>query len=273
MGTLYIVGTPIGNLEDITIRALRILEQVGLIAAEDTRATGKLLTRYEIETPLTSYWEQNKLTKLEYILGALEQKDVALVSKAGMPGISDPGYELIRAALERGIEVLPVPGPSAITAALVVSGLPTDSFTYLGFLPRKKGQRARLLASLTAEQRTIVAFEAPHRLLAALADIRDTLGDRRMAVTRELTKLHEEVVRGAVSEVIQHFEKAPPRGEMTLIIEGAAEASWDQGMIEEALVRLKHEGIPGKEAVKEVAKVARRPRNEVYRIWLSMEDA
>jgi 16S rRNA (cytidine1402-2'-O)-methyltransferase len=272
MGTLYVVGTPIGNLEDITLRALRILDQVGLIAAEDTRATRKLLTHYDIRTPLTSYWEHSKLTKLRYILDTLGQEDVALVSKAGMPGISDPGYELIRATVERGINVVTGPGPSAVTAALAVSGLPTDSFLYLGFLPRKKGKRAGLLASLVAETRTIVAFETPHRLLAALQDVKDALGDRFMAVTRELTKLHEEVVRGSVSEVIDHFESNPPRGEFTLVIQGAAEGRWDEGMVKEALARLQAEGESGTEAVKEVAKLAHHPRSEVYRIWLSMEE-
>lgn len=272
MGTLYIVGTPIGNLEDITLRALRILGQVGLIAAEDTRATRKLLTHYDIKTTLTSYWEHSKLTKLQHILGTLQQEDVALVSKAGMPGISDPGYELVKAAIERHIKVVPVPGPSAVTAALAISGLPTESFLYLGFLPRQKGKRARLLSSLVGETRTIVAFEAPHRLPATLEDIKDTFGDRFLAVTRELTKLHEEVVRGTVSEVIEHFQKNPPRGEFTLIIQGAAEGRWDKGMVKEALARLRAEGKSGSEAVKEVAKLARRPRSEVYRIWLSMED-
>ena len=272
MGTLYIVGTPIGNLEDITLRALRILGQVGLVAAEDTRTTRKLLTHYDIRTPLTSYWEHSKLSKLQHILDTLQEKDVALVSKAGMPGISDPGYELIKAAIERGINVVPVPGPSAVTAALAISGLPTDSFLYLGFLPRKKGRRTRLLTWLVGETRTIVAFESPHRLLVALGDIKEALGDRSMAVTRELTKLHEEVVRGTVSEVIEHFQRNPPRGEFTLVIQGAAEGSWHEGMVKEALVRLRAEGLSGTEAVREVAKLARRSRSEVYRIWLSMED-
>jgi 16S rRNA (cytidine1402-2'-O)-methyltransferase len=272
VGTLYIVGTPIGNLEDITLRALRILGQVSLIAAEDTRVSRRLLSHYDIKTPLTSYWEHNKLTKLEYLMDALETKDVALVSNAGMPGISDPGYELIKAAIERGIDVVPVPGPSAVTSSLVISGLPTDSFLYLGFLPRKRGKRVRLLQSLAGETRTIVAFEAPHRLLRTLKDIRETLGERFVAITRELTKLHEEVVRGSVSEVVDRFERNPPRGEVTLVVQGAEEERWDQGMIEEALARLRDEGMSGSDAVREVAKLGRRPRNEVYRIWLSMEE-
>jgi 16S rRNA (cytidine1402-2'-O)-methyltransferase len=272
VGTLYVVGTPIGNLEDITLRALRILGEVGLIAAEDTRAARKLLTHYDIKTPLTSYWERNKLTKLDYILQALQRHDVGLISKAGMPGISDPGYELIKAAINSGFGVVPVPGPSAPVAALVVSGLPTDSFLYLGFLPRKRGKRTRLLSSLEGETRTLVAFEAPHRLLSALEDVRDTLGDRPMAVTRELTKLHEEVLRGTTSDLIQHFETNPPRGEVTLIIQGAEETMWERDQVETALRWLNRDGLSGTEAAKEVAKMSHRPRGDVYRIWLSMED-
>jgi 16S rRNA (cytidine1402-2'-O)-methyltransferase len=271
VGTLYVVGTPIGNLEDITLRALHILGQVGLVAAEDTRAARKLLSHYDINTPLTSYWEHNKLAKLQYILHALERQDVALISKAGMPGISDPGYELIKAAVENGFAVVPIPGPSALISALVVSGLPTDSFVYLGFLPRQRGKRTRLLSSLASEARTIVAFEAPHRLVDALQDVRETLGDRSLAVTRELTKLHEEVVRGTASQVLDHFQSVPPRGEVTLVIAGAEEASWEADQVENALRRLTREGLSGREAVKEVAKMGRRPRSEVYRIWLSME--
>ncbi|MDW8356235.1 MAG: 16S rRNA (cytidine(1402)-2'-O)-methyltransferase, partial [Bryobacterales bacterium] len=163
MGALYLVATPIGNLEDITARALRVLRKVSLIAAEDTRHTRGLLAHFDIHTPLTSYFEHNKLTKLDVILAALETGDVALVSDAGMPALSDPGYELVRAALDAGHDVIPIPGPSAITAALAASGLPTDAFVYLGFLPRKAGERRRLLESLRAEPRTLVAFESPHR--------------------------------------------------------------------------------------------------------------
>lgn len=272
MGTLHVVGTPIGNLEDITLRALRILGQVGLVAAEDTRKTRKLLTHHEIKTPLTSYWEQNKLSKLDYILDVLREQDVALVCNAGMPGISDPGYELIRAAIEDGIRVVPVPGPSAIVTALVVSGLPTDGFLYLGFLPRKRGRRVSLLASVAGERRTLVAFEAPHRLLATLEDVGESLGQRQLAVTRELTKLHEEVIRGTTSEVLYHFSSHPPRGEVTLVIEGAEETSWDGGEVERALQKLKREGLSPSEAVREVARMGQWPRAEVYRIWVSMED-
>jgi 16S rRNA (cytidine1402-2'-O)-methyltransferase len=272
LGTLYVVGTPIGNLEDITLRALRILGQVGLVAAEDTRKTRHLLTHYEIKTRLTSYWEHNKLSKLDHILEVLREQDVALVCNAGMPGISDPGYELIRAAIEDGISVVPVPGPSAIVTALVASGLPTDGFLYLGFLPRKRGRRVSLLASVAGERRTLVAFEAPHRLLATLEDVAESLGERQLAVTRELTKLHEEVVRGTTSELLSHFSSHAPRGEVTLVIEGAEETSWDGGEVEQALQKLKREGLSPSEAVREVARMGQWPRAEVYRIWVSMED-
>jgi 16S rRNA (cytidine1402-2'-O)-methyltransferase len=272
LGTLYVVGTPIGNLEDISLRALRILAKVDLIAAEDTRKTGRLLAHHGIDTPLTSYWEHNKLSKLDYILDVLRERDVALVSNAGMPGISDPGYELIRAAIEDGIGVVAVPGASAIVAALVVSGLPTDGFLYLGFLPRKRGKRVSLLTSVAGERRTLVAFEAPHRLLSALEDVRESLGERQLAVTRELTKLHEEVLRGSVSEVLDHFRGSPPRGEVTLVIGGAEEARWDRDEVEKALQKLRSQGVPPTEAVREITRSSQLPRADVYRIWVSMED-
>jgi 16S rRNA (cytidine1402-2'-O)-methyltransferase len=222
MPILYVVATPIGNLEDISLRALRILREVGLIAAEDTRKTRRLLNAYNIETPLTSYHEHSKRARLDYLLGHLEKEDLALVSEAGMPGLSDPGYDLIVTAIDRGISVVPVPGPSAVITALVVSGLPTDQFVYVGFLPRRKGQRQRLLGSISDEPRTIVAFEAPHRLREALTDIEEVLGDRRVTVCRELTKVHEEVFRGRVSQTREHFVQ--PRGEFSLVIEGKTRA-------------------------------------------------
>jgi 16S rRNA (cytidine1402-2'-O)-methyltransferase len=222
MPVLYIIATPIGNLEDISLRALRILREVKLIAAEDTRTTRRLLTAYSIKTPLTSYHEHSKKAKLDYLLDFLEEEDLALVSEAGMPGLSDPGYELIVAAIERGISVVPIPGASAVITALVVSGLPTDQFLYLGFLPRRKGQRQRLLSSIVDEPRTIVAFETPHRLRKALSDIEEILGNRRISICRELTKVHEEIFRGRVSQAREHFTE--PRGEFSLVIEGKTRA-------------------------------------------------
>jgi 16S rRNA (cytidine1402-2'-O)-methyltransferase len=222
MPFLYVIATPIGNLEDISLRALRLLREVKLIAAEDTRTTRHLLSAHNIKTPLTSYHEYSNRAKLDYLLNYLEKEDLALVSEAGMPGLSDPGYELIVAAIERGISVVPIPGGSAVITALVVSGLPTDQFLYVGFLPRRKGQRQRLLSSIVDEPRTIVAFETPHRLGEALSDIEESLGNRRISVSRELTKVHEEIFRGRVSQAREHF--AEPRGEFTLVIEGKTRA-------------------------------------------------
>jgi 16S rRNA (cytidine1402-2'-O)-methyltransferase len=272
MPSLYIVATPIGNLEDITLRALRVLREVKLIAAEDTRKTRRLLNAYDIKTPMTSYYEHNKLAKLDYILDVLKESDVALVSEAGMPGISDPGYELIAAAGKRGIPVIPVPGPSAITTALAVSGLPTDRFVYIGFLPARTNARRRALESIANEPGTIIILEAPHRLGAALADIRDVLGDRRIAVCRELTKLHEEVFRGTVGGAKAHF--TAPRGEFTLVIAGkpAKEAPPLTEGIAGQLRKMFLAGASAKEAVGAVAGTTGVKKKELYKTWLKMKE-
>jgi 16S rRNA (cytidine1402-2'-O)-methyltransferase len=271
MPVLYIVATPIGNLEDISLRAIRILREVKLIAAEDTRKTRRLLTAYDIRTPMTSYYEHNKLTKLDSLLESLESGDIALVSEAGMPGISDPGYELIAAAGRRDIPVVPVPGPSAVTTALAVSGLPTDRFLYIGFLPNRAAARRRLLASVAAEAGTIIALEAPHRLAAALKDIAAALGDRRIAVCREMTKLHEEVFRGTVTGAIRHFTQ--PRGEFTLVIEGrgGGERPEVTGEVENQLHRMYLAGVGAREAVAAVAGATGLPRKELYKTWLRLD--
>jgi 16S rRNA (cytidine1402-2'-O)-methyltransferase len=273
MGTLYLVATPIGNLEDITLRALRCLRQVALIAAEDTRHTRKLLARYQIETPVTSYYEHNKLAKLDSILGALESGDVALVSDAGTPGLSDPGYELVCACLERGVPVVPLPGPSAVVAALAASGLPTDRFLYLGFLPRKAQARKTLLSTLAREPATLVLFEAPHRLLAALASLHAALGDRPVAVARELTKLHEEIWRGSLSAARAHFEAHPPRGEFTLVIGGAppGQGRWDEAQVRSALDVALARGASTRDASQEVASLAGWSRRDVYALALQLQ--
>jgi len=271
MPALYVVATPIGNLEDISLRALRVLREVKLIAAEDTRKTRRLLTAYDIKTPTTSYYEHNKQTKLDYILDCLKEGDIALVSEAGMPGISDPGYELIVAASQRGIAVVPVPGPSAVTTALAISGLPTDRFTYIGFLPHKANARRRLLESTVDETGTIIALESPHRLLAAMNDILLTLGDRRIAVCRELTKLHEEVFRGTVSGAIKHF--AEPRGEFTLVIEGKGAKSKPQLTedVEKQLHQMYLSGATAREAIAIVAGETGLSRKELYQAWLRFD--
>ena len=270
MPILYVVATPIGNLEDISLRALRMLREVKLIAAEDTRKTKRLLNTYDIKTPMTSYHEQNKRAKLGYILGRLEEVDVALVSEAGTPGISDPGYELIVAASQRGIPVVPIPGPSAIITALVISGLPTDRFIYIGFLPRKSGNRRRLLESVATELGTIVALEAPHRLKEALNDILLVLGDRRAAICRQLTKIHEEVFRGTIRQALEHFTE--PKGEFTLVIEGKGKKAKPQLTpdIERQLEDLQMSGVMAKEAIARVAGETGVSKKELYRAWIKL---
>ena len=270
MPALYIVATPIGNLEDISLRALRTLREVKLIAAEDTRRTKQLLNAYDIKTPMTSYHERNKWTKLDYILNRLRDGDVALVSNAGTPGISDPGYELIVAANQQGIPVVPIPGASVVITALVVSGLDTGQFIYLGFLPHKAGARRHLLESVAGEYATIVVLESPHRLLAALNDILLVLGDRRVAVCRELTKVYEEVFRGRISQAIDHF--AEPRGEFTLVIEGKKEQEKPQltEAIEKQLQHMRRSGMAAKEAVAKVAGETGLSKKELYRAWLRL---
>lgn len=221
-GTLYVVSTPIGNLEDLSFRALRVLKEADLIACEDTRHTRTLLAHYGIAKPLLSYHEQNERQRTPELLQRLSNgATVALVTDAGTPALSDPGYLIIHEATALGIPVIAVPGPSAVTAALVVSGLPVDHFVFLGFLPRKSGKRKRALQEVAEAPWTLVFFEGPHRLRAALADLRDVLGDRRVAVTRELTKRFEEVIRGSTTDALEHFQRTEPRGEFTVVVEGA----------------------------------------------------
>lgn len=272
MGTLYIVPTPIGNLEDVTLRALRVLREVSLIAAEDTRTTRKLLTRYEISTPLTSYHEHNKLSKLEIIFDALAQGDVALVSDAGTPGISDPGFELIQEALARDVTVVPLPGPSAVIAALVGSGLPADRFLFTGFLPRKAAALRDALSELASLRATLIVYESPNRLVATLSAARDILGDRQAVVARELSKVHEELRRGTLSELADHFRDSPPRGEITLVISGAAEQpadeTWDEARVRRALAERMAQGEPRSAAARAIAEVSGWNRRDVYNLNL-----
>ena len=275
MPTLYVVATPIGNLEDVTHRALRVLREVSLIAAEDTRTTRKLLARHGIrarptgrQARLISYNEHNKAARTPRLLAALRDSDVALVSEGGTPVISDPGHDLVTAALEAGFTVTPIPGPSAVTAALAVSGLSTRQFTYLGFLPRRAGERRRLFASLRDDPHTIVAFESPHRLLRSLSDMHAEWGDRRIAVCRELTKAFEEVFRGSIGEALEHFADRP-RGEFTLVVEGSTgPAAPDFEEVRRDLQQRKADGEPAKRAVAEVARRYGLPHRRVYRMWL-----
>jgi len=270
VGTLYVVGTPIGNLGDMTFRALETLRAVSLIVAEDTRRAGVLLKHFDMDKPTLSLFEHNEAARIERVLRALDAGDVALISEAGMPGLSDPGYDLIRAALERGVTVAPIPGPTAAIAALVVSGLPTDAFVFLGFLPRRPADRRRLLQDVARERRTLVVYEAPHRLVEALADIQEVLGDRAIAVARELTKRHEEVWRGAVSGARAHFT-GEVLGEVTLVIAGAAEARrWDEPDVHAAVAQALREGASVPDAARDVAAVSGWPRREVYHVALRL---
>jgi 16S rRNA (cytidine1402-2'-O)-methyltransferase len=258
-------------MEDVTLRALRVLRETSLVAAEDTRTTRKLLTQHGIRNRVISYNEHNMRARTPQLLAALAEGDVAFASEAGTPGVSDPGFELARAALGAGHEVVAVPGASALLTALVASGLPMREFTFLGFLPRRAGERRRLLESLASEQRTIVAFEAPHRLAKSLADVRGALGDRRVALGRELTKVHEEVFRGTVSEALERFSE--PRGEFTLVVEGAdaeaKEASPEASAeARRELARLRADGVKAREAVRRVVAETGLPRREVYAMWV-----
>ncbi|MDP2919103.1 MAG: 16S rRNA (cytidine(1402)-2'-O)-methyltransferase [Dehalococcoidia bacterium] len=273
MPFLYVIATPIGNLEDVTLRAIRTLKEVKLIATEDTRKTRRLLDAYGIKTPMTSYHEHNKLAKLPYLLERLTIEDVALVSEAGMPGISDPGYELVLGAIKQGTPVVPVPGVSAITTAVTVSGLPADRFLYLGFFPARAGARRRFLQEIAVEKATLVAFETPHRLTASLKDLLEILGDRRVAVCRELTKLHEEVFRGTVSQALSHFTS--PRGEFTLVIEGnkGLEELKQTADIESRIKEMRRAGKTAKEATSALSEQSGLSRKELYRIWLKQKQA
>lgn len=272
MATLFVVATPIGNMEDITLRALRVLGEVSLIAAEDTRTARKLLSHHEIRAPrLVSYNDRNRRQRTPQILSALEQGDVALVSEAGTPTISDPGVHLVEAAAEAGHAVVSLPGPSSVITALAASGLPLRSFRYLGFLPRQSGARRRLFSELQDSPDTIVAFEAPHRLQKSLTDLQSVFGDRRLVVCRELTKLYEEIFRGTAAEAIEHFTK--PRGEFTLVIEGNNEAQPKQQVtidVDAELAGLRKQGIRAREAVREVTERSGLPHRQVYDRWLAL---
>ncbi len=268
MGKLYLVATPIGNLEDITIRALQALRQAALVAAEDTRQTQKLLQRYAINKPMVSYHEHNKISRVSEILAALEGGDVALVSDAGTPGLNDPGYELVRAALAAGYEVSALPGPSAPVMALVVSGLPTDAFLYLGYLPRRGAERRRRIAEVAEIPYTLIFLETPHRLREALEDLEAVLGNRPIAIARELTKIHEEVTRGTIQQAREYFAQNEPRGEFTLVVggkTGETAGPWDEAQLDQALRQGLVSGQPQSQLAGEIAAKSGWERREVYR--------
>lgn len=274
-GILYIVATPIGNLEDITLRALRVLKEADLIAAEDTRHTQKLLSRYDIHTPLTSYHDHNKEEKAPVLVSRLlERKHVALVSDAGTPGISDPGYFLINLAVHENIPIVPIPGATAAVAALSISGLPTDSFAFEGFLPGKHAARIRKLEELAAEKRTLVFYEAPHRIIRTVEDMVQVFGDRKAVLTRELTKVHEETIRGALSEVLGHLREGTIKGEFTITIHGATEGPKQADIDPAAYLRnlMLHRGLSKKEAVAVAAKELGLPKKDIYQHSLQIKD-
>jgi 16S rRNA (cytidine1402-2'-O)-methyltransferase len=275
-GTLYIVGTPIGNLEDMTFRAVRILQTVDAIAAEDTRHTGKLLHHFQIKTPQISCHQHNIVSRLPALLERLHAgQQIALVTDAGMPGISDPGYELVQACVAENILVVPIPGPTAAITALSASGLLTDRFCFEGFLPAKGSERRGRLTALQQETRTMILYEAPHRLLTTLNDLSDRLGpDRWAVVSRELTKRYETFWRGSLEDAIVHFTATEPRGEFTLVVAGHVPESIEPSEedVKVALLVLLAEGMPRSQASKEVAKVLNLPRRSVYQLALGLQD-
>jgi len=279
-GILYICGTPIGNLEDITLRALKILKKVKLIAAEDTRHTKKLLNHYQINTKVTSYYEYNKFKKAPYLLEILKNgQDIALVSDAGMPGISDPGYILINLTLKNNIKIIPVPGVSALITALVVSGLPTDKFVFEGFLPRKIKERKRYYKSIENEERTIIFYETPHRLKKALKDMLDVWGERKIVIARELTKMYEEIIRGNLSQVITEINTKEIKGEITLVVQGGIKKKEndiidflkDECIMQEYLKKLKKQGYSNKDIIKITQEKLNIPKNLIYKKLLEMK--
>ena len=275
MGTLYVVGTPIGNLEDLTLRASRILGEVDLIAAEDTRVTRKLLGHLGLRTPMISCNQHNWRERLPALLQALESGDVAMVTDAGMPGVSDPGSDVVAEVAAAGYRVEVIPGVSAVTAGVSLSGLGGDSFLFMGFLPRRGKERRECLQRAAAASETVVLFEAPHRLAAALGDLKNAMGDRRVAVGRELTKLHEEVFRGTLEEAGEHFSS--PRGEFVLVIEGGNTAGEgasgkdleiSEAAISQELTRLRGSGEKARDAVAAVAEAHGLSKRRVYQLWL-----
>jgi 16S rRNA (cytidine1402-2'-O)-methyltransferase len=272
-GRLYVVGTPLGNLEDLSPRAARVLSSVALVAAEDTRTAQKLFARIGISPPTTSYFEGNEASRSANLIERLQSgDDIALISEAGMPGVSDPGQRLIAAAAEAGIPIEVVPGPSAAITALVGSGLPTDRFSFIGFLPRESGKRQSIIAGLRQREETLIFYEAPNRVPETLSDLAASLGaHRRACVARELTKLHEEFIRGSLEQLNQRFANEPPRGEVTLIVEGAnpEEQSAPSIDIESEIDRRLTAGESPKEIAAALALITGKPRRQIYQLAIT----
>lgn len=273
---LYIVATPIGNLEDMTFRAIRILKQADWIAAEDTRHTGKLLQYFQITTPQISYHDHNRHSRLPELLEKLQQgKTIALVSDAGMPGISDPGYELVKACSDEGIPVIPIPGASAVVTALSASGLPTDRFAFEGFLPAKGQERRDRLESFRSETRTLILYEAPHRVRQTLVDLQEIVGsDRPIVLARELTKMHEEFWRGTVGKAIAHYAQQEPQGEFTLVLAGAtlSQPNLSESALIAELQVLMEQGLSRSQASRQLAQQTNLSRRQVYQLALSIPE-
>lgn len=279
-GRLYLCATPIGNLEDITYRVLRTLKEVDLIAAEDTRNSIKLMNHFEIKTPMTSYHEFNKIEKAHVLIDKMQSgMNIALITDAGTPGISDPGEELVAMCYQAGIEVTSLPGPAACITALTLSGLPTRRFAFEAFLPQDKKERKEILAELVNETRTIILYEAPHRLVRTLKELKETLGDRRITLCRELTKRHETAFRSTIEGLLEFYENEKPLGECVLVIEGKSrqeirrenQASWEEMSIEEHMAYYEEKGILRKEAMKQVAKDRGVTKREIYQYLVGRE--
>jgi len=272
-GTLYIVSTPIGNLEDITLRALKVLKEVDVIAAEDTRHSSKILTHYGISKPLISYWGEKEKVKSTEILERLHSgRSVALVSDAGTPGISDPGAVLIKRAIEEGLSVVSIPGASALIAALSISGLSTEEFTFMGFLPARKSQRQKILKELSLEPRTLVFYEAPHRILETMSDMKEIFGGRKAAVVKEISKIYEEILRGSISEILNKLERSTIAGEYVIVVERRAEETrLTTGDAISEVSALMKKGLGRKEAVKKVAETYGLSKKELYDKSLEVE--
>lgn len=273
-GKLYLVPTPIGNLKDITLRSLEVLESADVIAAEDTRQTIKLLNHFNIKKTLISYHMHNEQGKSDEILNRLrEGENIALVSDAGMPGISDPGSVIVKKCIEEGLDFEVLPGATAFATALIYSGLDSSAFTFRGFIPRDTKSRKIVVEELKNQKETLIFYEAPHRLLSTLTFLLDSFGDRNIAACRELTKIHEEIVRGKISEVIEHFKINSPRGEFVLVLDGLSEeeieresrASWEGLSIEEHIIKYMEDGFSKKDSIKMVAKDRKLQKNEVYK--------
>lgn len=275
-GILYVVGTPIGNLEDMTFRAVRILQAVDVIAAEDTRHTGKLLHHFQITTPQTSYHEHNQQRRIPELIEQLYQgKAIALVTDAGMPGISDPGYELVKACIEAGITIVPIPGPSAAITALSAAGLPTDKFVFEGFLPAKGQERKQRLDAIASLRQTLILYEAPHRLRQTLQDLAAVLGENRQIVlARELTKLHEEFWRGSITDAIAHYTSREPQGEFTLLIAGVSleKPQLSEATLKAELQNLLQQGLSRSEASRQLAQLTSLSRRHIYQLALEIDD-